>query len=177
VRRGFLGSYAILLVAVLLSAAALAKSPIELELTSFKVVAVTNSEGKSVEKLVAAREVLPGDILEWHLRATNKSDERIEDVILVIPIPPETYYLEGSASPLVLKRGDKEEVFTPEFSYNGGKTYGTPPLYKKVVEVVNGKTVERLVEVPPEEYTHVRWVVSYLLPGETVEVHLRTVVR
>jgi len=177
VRRRFFGPYLILLAVLIASALAYAQAPINLELKPFKVVVYTNEEGKQVEKLIAAEKVAPGDLLEWRLKAVNESNDKLQDVALVIPIPPKTYYVDGSAKPLTLKRGDGEKVFLPEFSYDGGKKYGRPPLYKKVIEVIDGKTVEKLVVVPPEEYTNVRWVIDYLMPGEAVEVYLRTKVR
>ncbi|WP_243030869.1 hypothetical protein [Thermus altitudinis] len=132
-------------------------------------------------KVVEGKEVLeenplgvkPGDILEWRLAAENRSQGPLRQVALVIPIPKETYYLEGSAKPLVLGSA----TIRPEFSFDGGKTFGFPPLKKRIRVVENGKEVEKEVEVKPEEYTHARWVVPEVPKGAKVQVSLRTVVK
>lgn len=68
-------------------------------------------------------------------------------------------------------------LVTAEFSYDGGKSYGKPPLKRKVRVVENGKEVEKEVEVKPEEYTHARWVLPELGAKQSVLLKLRTVVR
>ncbi len=168
----------VLLLAVFaLSLIALAGSPVKLELTSLKVVTRITDDGKKVEELVPAVEVKPGDVIEWKLRAENASEQTLHDVALVIPIPAKTYYLDGSASPLQVEEGGRKVTIEPQFSYDGGHSFGRPPLYKKVKERVNGKEVIKEVPVAPEEYTHARWVLQTMAPGQVVEVYLRTVVR
>jgi len=160
-----------------LSLFAYAQSQVRLELSSYKVITTTDAEGHRVESFKPALNVAPGDVIEWRLRAINTSDKILQEVSLIIPIPAKTYYLKGSASTLVIERGDEKIIIKPEFSYDGGQTYGIPPLFKIVKEVVNGQEVTKKVPVAPEEYTHVRWVLKDMLPKEAVEVFLRTVVR
>ncbi|MCS6869231.1 hypothetical protein [Thermus sp.] len=117
--------------------------------------------------------VRPGDLLEWRLLAENRSQGALRQVALVIPIPKETRYLEGTAKPLSLGSA----TIRPEFSFDGGKTFGFPPLKKRVRVVENGKEVEKEVEVKPEEYTHARWVLPEMPKGARVQVSLRTVVK
>ena len=167
--RKYLATVALLMQLVLV----LAASGLVLELKSYKVEKVKDPEGNLVEKLVPAVEVAPGDIVQWVLKARNESEGPLKGVVLVIPVPPQTKYVEGSATPLRLGT----TVITPEFSYDGGQTYGKPPLKKKVKVVVQGKEVIKEVVVPPEQYTHVRWVLPELPPGHQVEVSIRTVVR
>ena len=156
-----------------LATLALAASPLVLRLTSYKVIHEKDENGKIVERLVPAAEVKPGDVLEWVLEAENKGDAPLENVALTIPIPPNTVYLEGTARPLELEGGVK---VLPLFSYDGVH-FSRPPL-KKVVKVkVGDRVVTKEVVVPPEEYTHVRWVVPRLDPGQKVRVSLRTKVR
>ena len=154
-------------------ALALAASPLRLALESYKIVQVQNEKGEWVEKRIPAAEVAPGDVLEWVLTAENVGKEPLENVALTIPIPPNTYYLEGSAKPLKLPDGT---VVEPLFSYDGVH-FSRPPL-KRTVKVKQGdRVVTKVVVVPPEEYTHVRWVVPRLDPGQKVSVSLRTKVR
>ena len=168
---------AILIAITLFSMLVYAQSPVKLELVSFKVITYQAEKGKLVEKLIPVTKVAPGDILEWRLRAKNTSTKKIKGVALIIPIPSQTYYLNDSASPLKVERNGDVVVIQPEFSFDGGRTYSRPPLFKKVKKVVDGKEIVKEVPVSPEEYTHARWVLEEMLPGETVEVFLRTVVR
>ncbi|WP_337843838.1 hypothetical protein [Thermus sp.] len=137
-----------------------------LDLKGFKVQV---KEGKEV--LVEALEVAPGDVVAWRLLAENKGKDPLRQVALVIPIPKETVFLEA---PVLLFKGVQ---IRPEFSFDGGKTFGFPPLKKRVRVVEGGKEVEKEVEVRPEEYTHVRYLIPELKPGEQVEVLVRTKVR
>ena len=149
-----------------------AASGLRLELASYKVVKVAAGEGKTVEKTLPAAEVAPGDVLLWVLTAENESDKRLHQVALTIPIPPSTVYIEGSAKPLKWKGS----VIWPLFSYDGVH-FSRPPLKRRVRVRENGRVVEKEVVVPPSAYTHVRWVVPELGPGEKVQVRLRTRVR
>ena len=160
-----------------LALSAFAQSQVRLELSSYKVTTYTDGQGHKVEQLEPALKVSPGDVLMWRLRAVNTSGQELQTVALVIPIPPQTYYLEGTAAPLKLKRNGQEVTVLPQFSYDGGKTYGKPPLYKEVTVEENGKKVVKKVLVTPEEYTHVRWVLGEMDPEQVIEVFLRTKVR
>lgn len=132
---------------------------------------VKSLEGKEVYE-ENPLQVKPGDVLEWRLAAENPQGP-LRQVILIIPIPKETYYLEGTAKPLSLNGA----TIRPEFSFDGGKTYGLPPLKKRVRVVESGKEVEKEVEVKPEEYTHARWVLPEFPKGAKLQVSLRTAVR
>lgn len=117
--------------------------------------------------------VKPGEVLEWRLVAENRTQAPLQRVVLVIPIPKETFYLEGTARPLELMG----QQVLPEFSFDGGKTFALPPLKRKVKVVEGGQEVEKEIVVDPKEYTHARWVIPVLGPGAKVQVALRTQVR
>jgi hypothetical protein len=93
--------------------------------------------------------------------------------MLVIPIPKETAYQALSAQ--TFKQGDAQ--VSPEFSFDGGAKYASPPLKKKVKVNENGKEVEKEVEVKPEEYTHARWVLPSMGSKEKALLKLRVAVR
>ncbi len=161
-----------LVAGLFLAALALAASGLELELASYKVLKFTNDEGEVVEKTVPAAEVAPGDVLLWVLTAKNTSGKTLKQVALTIPIPPRTVYIAGSAHPLKLG----EVVIEPLFSYDGVH-FSRPPLKKRIRVKEGDRFVEKEVVVPPEAYTHVRWLVPRLEPGVKVQVSLRTRVR
>lgn len=158
----------------LLLAFALAQSrnDIRLDLKAFRVLSV-QEQGRTVEKLEAALDAKPGQLIEYQLSAQNTTDNPLRQVALIIPIPASTAYQALSALPLQLGA----TLVTAEFSYDGGKSYGKPPLKRKVRVVENGKEVEKEVEVKPEEYTHARWVLPELGAKQSVLLKLRTVVR
>ncbi len=163
----------LLLFAVLLTAWA-GQEVLRLELSSYRVVQTTNEKGEKAEAFLPAVSAAPGEVLEWRLRAANLSKKVLHDVSLVIPIPKGTRYLPGSAAELHL---DDEIKVRPEFSFDGGATFAYPPLFKKVIVEENGIKKEKRQEVKPEEYTHARWLLPALAPGQIVNVRLRTVVR
>jgi len=160
-------------VAVAVVSIALAASPLRLVLESYKVIQAKDENGKLVERLIPAAEVRPGDILEWVLEAENIGEVALENVALTIPIPPNTTYIEGSAKPL---KWSDDVVVEPLFSYDGVH-FSRPPLKREVKVKEGDRVVTKVVIVPPEEYTHVRWVVPRLEPGQKVRVSLRTKVR
>ncbi|MDW8425502.1 MAG: hypothetical protein RMK51_06180 [Meiothermus sp.] len=145
---------------------------IRLDLKAHRVVTV-QQEGKTLERLEAALDVKPGQVIEYQLNAQNTTEKPLRQVALIIPIPANTAYQALSAQPLQLG----ETLVTAEFSFDGGRTFGRPPLKRKVRVVENGKEVEKEVEVKPEEYTHARWVLPELGAKQTVLLRLRTVVR
>ncbi len=158
----------------LLLAFALAQSrnDIRLDLKAFRVLSV-QEQGRTVEKLEAALDAKPGELIEYQLSAQNTTDNPLRQVALIIPIPASTVYQAMSAQPLRLG----ETLVTAEFSFDGGRTFGKLPLKRKVRVVENGKEVEKEVEVKPEEFTHARWVLPQMSAKQTVLLKLRTIVR
>ncbi len=154
---------------LVLLALALAQAGLVLDLKPYRAL-VQNGKEAFEENPIGVR---PGDVLEWRLVAENRTQGPLQRVTLVIPIPKETFYLDGTARPLE-HRGQR---VLPEFSFDGGKTFGLPPLKRKVKVTEGGKEVEKEVVVDPKEYTHARWVIPVLGPGEKVMVSLRTQVR
>lgn len=162
----------LVLSAGLASGLALAAEAVKLTLSSVRVIQESKN-GQVSETFQPALSVKPGDLVEWRLEAENTTEAPLRQVVLVIPIPKETRYLEGSA--LALERGNTRLL--PLFSYDGGQTYGLPPLKRKIKVSENGKEAEKEVEVRPEEYTHARWVLPELAPKEKVLLKLRTTVK
>ncbi len=145
---------------------------VRLDLQAFRVLSVQDN-GKVVEKFEVAADARPGQIIEYRLEAANVTDRGLRQVALVIPIPKSTAYQSLSAAPLRLG----QTLIAPQFSFDGGNSYGVPPLKRMVRVLENGKEVSKEVEVKPEEYTHVRWLLPQLIAKENVMLKLRTVVR
>lgn len=158
--------------ALILGGLVWAGSPLKLDLSSYRVVVVQNDRGEKVETFEPAVDVAPGDLVEWRLQATNHSKEALRDVALVIPVPEAMAYVPQTARPLEMNGA----TVLPEFSYDGVH-FSRPPLYKKKIVKENGIEREVQVEVPPEAYTHVRWVIPIMLAGQQITVTMRTTVR
>ena len=102
---------------------------------------------KEKEKLVAAKDVEPNQIVEYQLTYTNKGAADISGLKVVGPVPEGTVYLSNSAN--------SQQVASLRVSIDGGETFEPEPVKRTVVKA-NGEVVEQIV--PAEEYTHIQWV-------------------
>ena len=103
---------------------ALAQGAEVLKLTLNSVLVVQERKnGQVVETFQPALAVKPGEILEWRLEAENTTDRPLRQVALVIPIPKETVYLEGSALALAWGGGG----FCPSSHTTAVKPTASPP--------------------------------------------------
>ncbi len=153
-------------------AMAQSRNDIRLDLKAFRVLSVQEGN-RTTEKLEAALDARPGQLIEYQLNAQNTTDNTLRQVALIIPIPASTAYQALSAQPLRLG----ETLVTAEFSFDGGRTYGKIPLKRTIKVLENGKEALKEVEVKPEEFTHARWVLPQMSAKQTVLLKLRTVVR
>ncbi|RIH83487.1 hypothetical protein Mterra_02263 [Calidithermus terrae] len=166
----------------LVAALAFAKDPLVIEAKTYRVVQ-TQQDGKAVERLEEALGVRPGDVLEFQYEVSNTTIDPLRGVVVTVDLvkigglnpdgSKALAYLPATAS--VLKLG--EITLTPDFSYDGGRTYGKAPLRRKVRQLEGGKETEKEVEVRPEEYTHVRWVIPQLAANSKILLKLRVTVR
>ena len=161
------------LIAPLLMSASLvnaqkAASPLSLVLEQF-LVQTTSKDAKPQGQLLAALvSILPGQVLEQRLNATNVSTGTLARIRLQLPVTAGTGYLSQSGSSM--------NTIT-EFSFDHGGTYGLAPLKRKVTRLENGVNVIRDVAVSSIEYTNVRWTVPTLAAGEVINLALRVTVR
>lgn len=139
-------------------------SPLRLELSQ-SLVQTVKEGGKTVEKLLAVpASVAPGAQLQDDLLVTNSGKTLLRDVRPQLRIDPGLLYLSQSGAP---------EGTLVEFSFDGGKTFGVAPLKRKVSVTENGKSVVKEVEVPPSEYTTIRWTLPTLDPAQSVKLSVR----
>ena len=134
-------------------------------------------DGKTVESLKANPAGLaPGDVVLEQVKVENVSDKTLKAVKVDLPLPQNigaekvslkaSSYLAGTAT----KPGNR---WTLEFSFDGGKTFASEPLMKKMKVLEGGKSVEKDVKVAANEYTHARWILSSVAPQETLVFGLR----
>jgi uncharacterized repeat protein (TIGR01451 family) len=149
-----------------LAAALAAVAPAEAAMTARQIVekevVVRAANGVETVKRVAADKVTPGETIVYSIRYENDAAEAASDIVLVMPVPKEVSYVEGSVS------GDDSSV---AFSADGGKTY-----------VARGRlTVEEGGATRPargDEITHVRWTLATPVPPKAEgEVSYKAILR
>ncbi len=151
-----------------IAAAQQASSPLKLVLSQFLVQTITK-DGKTQEALVTSpKETTPGNVLEQQLQVSNTGSAALTNVRLQLPVPKGTTYMSQTGAP---------QGATTEFSFDGGKTYGVPPLKRTVTKVENGKSVTKEVTVSPTEYTNVRWTLPTFGGAQALKLNLRVKVQ
>lgn len=133
---------------LLLSAvAALAAPNVEIKIKAEKEKVVTK-DGKKVTKLVAAKDIVPGEIVQYTILYRNTGDQSATNAVVSDPIPEGTAYIPGSAT-------DGGEI---TFSIDKGKTFNKPTLLTYETKGPNGKVEKKMAS--PEDYTTIRWVIA-----------------
>lgn len=123
----------------------------------------TNARGEQVVKRTTASSVVPGTEVIYTITATNTGSEAADNIVVTNPIPPQTVYVDGSAS------GANTVIM---FSVDGGNSYDTATK----LTVKNAAGVAR--PATAADYTHVRWTFEYGLdPGQKGDVWYRTRVK
>jgi len=134
-------------------------------------------DGKAVESFKANPAALaPGDVVLEQVKVENISNKTLKAVKVDLPLPQNigaekvsvkaSSYLAGTAT-------KPNNRWTLEFSFDGGKTFATEPLMKKVKVLEAGKSVEKEVKVAANDYTHARWTLSSVAPQEKLVFGLR----
>ena len=138
---------------LLASALAFAATPAFAAMTAKQLVekeiVVRDARGAETTRRVAADKVTPGETVVYSIRYRNDDAEPASNIVLVMPVPKEVAYVEGSVS------GDDSNV---AFSADGGKTY-----------VARGRLtiVEDGAARPArgDEITHIRWTLTTPVPA------------
>lgn len=159
----------IVLVAVLFGAGlvhALSGEPkLELITTAEKEVKVIK-DGKTQITRVSADKTQPGDVVVYTIAYSNTGKGPVVDATIVDPIPKGVVYLPNSAE------GKDTEITC---SVDGGRTWLKPPVMMQI------KKPDGSVEskpVPPERYTHVRWLIKKpLASGQSGKVSFKVTVK
>ncbi|KPJ91749.1 MAG: hypothetical protein AMJ55_11060 [Gammaproteobacteria bacterium SG8_15] len=146
--------YALITLLLFAPAVALAQPKISVSMKAEKeVVEVIN--GKQVTKRIPAQTADPGQRLIFTLQYKNDGNEKATNVKVDNPIPENTVYIVGSGI------GKNSKML---FSIDGGKNYKQPSLLTYEETLPDGKRIKK--QASPEQYTHVRWVISEVPPGK-----------
>jgi len=139
-----------IVLALFLSIAGLAyaKGPVTGEIQAY--IVTKDSEGK--EKVLPAVETVPGQVMEFRIVFTNNGESAVSGIKVVDPIPENTRFIGDSHT--------ADVTATFEVSIDGGESFELEPVVR--LETQTDGTQKEVV-VPPEQYTHVRWVASEAL--------------
>lgn len=129
--------------------------PIEVTLEAFKVMVDPKS---GAETFVAADRINGKEVVEYRVKYRNVSNNTVEKLTAVLPIPTGVDYLPASEQP------------AGAFASVDGKTYAAIPL-KKQIKNTKGTLVEVLV--PYTEYRFLQWSVGDLLADSSKTVSAR----
>lgn len=121
-----------------------------------------DADGNEVASEVT--EVKPGDIIEYRLTYQNETGRDISQLMPVLPIPLEMFYLESTASPEL--SGASVSTIANDFRQ--------PPLTRQVT-LPDGSQVNRVI--PAQEYRRLQWLVPALAAGESITLTARVEVR
>lgn len=136
-------------VLALLAAAPLALGAAEASMSARQVVeketVVIGANGEETVKRVPADKVTPGETVVYSIRYKNEGAAPAGDIVLVMPVPKEVAYVEGSVA--------GADAASVAFSADNGETY-----------VARGRlTVVEGGEPRPargDEITHIKWTLS-----------------
>lgn len=150
-----------------LAAAALSAAPAFASMTARQVVekevVSIDAAGKETISRVPADKVTPGETVVYSIRYRNEASDPAGDIVLVMPVPREVAYVEGTVS--------GEEGASVSFSADGGQTY-----------VARGRlTIVEGGETRPargDEITHIKWTLTTpVAPSAEGEVSYKAVLR
>ena len=145
----------------LLAASAYAASPMSVTTVIEKEVVVRDAKGIVKVSRIPAATVVPGDTVVHTYNLKNGGKSPSENIVIVAPIPPQMKYVDKSAS---------AQAAVVTFSVDAGKSFGEAAK----LEVMDKDGKKR--QAGPDDYTHIRWVVTVPLDGgQTRAVAFRAV--
>ena len=136
---------------------------LEAEQRVLKEVTVQQADGTVKKSYVSADLVTPGSTVVYALVFRNDKDAPADDVVLVMPVPEEITYIEGSAA---------NRLGTADFSTDGGTSFA--PRQSLSVTDANGA----VRAASADDITHVRWsVADAVMPGATGQLWFRGILK
>ena len=144
---------------ILLAPVHAAQSTIKITSEVNELIEVLNEQGKPQQKVIAADEITPGDLILFTTRFENRGDKASNDVLITNAIPKHTRYLANSA---------KGEHCIITFSVDG-KVWSDAKTLK--VRQKDGQYRAATVA----DYTHIRWKYNRALkPSEKNSISFET---
>ena len=143
-----------------------AENDVDIVMEAYIVTMQENEDGDMVEVFEAANEAQPGDLVEYRILLANDSDDVLEDVGALGPVPANTMFVADSET--------QAAAYQTEFSIDGGASYSPAPT----LTVTNDAGEEEEVMAEPEEFNSVRWtLLEPLDPQDSHSFSYRVTVR
>lgn len=137
------------------------ESPLQSELKAFLV-----TDGEAGEVLNETDTVEPGKVIEYQIRYSNVADAPLRRIQAQGYVPEDTFLLEGSIR--------QPEGITTMFSIDDGRSFHVPPIPYTYTDE-DGRSEERIATT--DMYQYIRWDISELSSGESIEFSYRVEVR
>lgn len=118
------------------------------DLKAFKVI----TENKK-EKLVPAESVLPGDIIEYQLTYSNKTNGVISNLRPILPVPEGMVFIDETANPSM-----------HAVSISNDQVFQVPPIVREIT-LPNGSKGK--IKVDAKEYRFIQWLQESMAKGDT----------
>jgi uncharacterized repeat protein (TIGR01451 family) len=164
--KKYLTTIGVLVALTIIPSLVLAKPLINISVKA-EMEAAVKEGGKTITKMVAAKDVTPGTVIFYTVSFRNAGDEKATNAVIDNPIPKDTRYIPGSAY------GEDEGGIT--FSIDKGKSYNKPSLLFYETMEKQGKTVKKIAS--PDVYTNIRWVIPVIEAGKQGVVGFKAIVR
>jgi uncharacterized repeat protein (TIGR01451 family) len=137
--------------------------PVETTLIAETLEKMDLADGRQSQRLVPAGVIAQGEVVYYTLMVRNSSMQPARNVAVVQRIPANTTYVPNTAS------GPSVDI---TFSIDAGQTFKSP----RELEVVAATGAKR--PATPEDYTHIRWKLRYVLaPGAVAFMRFQAVFR
>ena len=121
-----------------------------------------DADGTETRTYTPATEVEPGEQVRYSLSFFNEGDNPADKVSLVMPIPAEMIYVEGSVA------GTVSEI---SFSADAGQTY----VPRAALQVADGDTMRAALAA---DITHIKWdLTNPVAPTETGSISYEAVLK
>ena len=147
------------LTALAASSVAIPAVALEAEQRVLKEVITKQADGTEKRSYVEADLVTPGTTVVYALVFRNDQAAPADDIVLVMPVPEEVAYIEGSAT---------NRLAVTDFSADGGTSFAP----RESLSVTDATGVVRAAAA--DDITHVRWTVANAVqPGETGQLWFR----
>ena len=144
-------------------------SPLVVKSSTYLVTTQTK-DGKVIEnRKLNPTSVKPRDQLVLSTAVQNVTQKALSNVSIVQPIPEQTQFIANSATDL--------QTAELQYSADGGKSFAKEPLKKTITVEENGKKFAKEVTIPPQQYTHVKWVLKSLQSEASQTLEVRVNVR
>ncbi len=125
--------------------------PVTGDISAFLVT----EDARGEERLTVADTAAPGQVMEFRIEFVNSSAEDVSGIAVVNPVPANTRFLPDSHA------ADVGADF--EVSIDGGESFEPEPVTRIETQADGSQAT---VVVPPEQYTHVRWLADEPLAGD-----------